>query len=157
MAVAPMHVEQTWDLEYRHAVGEAAQRFFEGLGRHVVVGSSCTTCSRTLVPPRSFCDRCHEDVNEFVEVEPRGILEAFTVVYAQFKNMPQPPYALGYVRPIGADTACLGYIRGVAVDDRSRLPDVLRVGMDMDIEFADSGSGGVLDYWFVPGADRDQS
>jgi len=26
--------------------------------------------------------------------------------------------------------------------------------MRMDIQFSDSTSGGVLDYWFVPGADH---
>jgi hypothetical protein len=168
-----MQVEQTWDLEYRHAVGEAAQRFFEGIGRKVFIGSRCPSCSRTLVPPRSFCDRCHEAVTDFVEVEPRGVLEAFTVVYAQFKNMPEPPYALGYVRSDGADTACLGYIRDVDVHDRGIVAEVLRVGMRMDIQFAGRGSaeaparvsrdakssasvsGGVLDYWFVPGADHE--
>jgi uncharacterized protein len=169
MARATMQVEQTWDLEYRHAVGDAAQRFFEGIGRKALVGSRCPGCDRVLVPARSFCDRCHRSVTEFVEVELHGVLEAFTVVYAQFKNMPEPPYALGYVRSNGADTAFLGYIRDVDVHDRSTIGDVLHVGMPMDIKFTDPGSaevparasrdanlsdspsGTVLDYWFVPG------
>jgi uncharacterized protein len=155
MVAEPMFVEQTWDLEYRHAVGEAAQRFFEGLRRKVLLGSRCTSCSRVLVPPRGFCDECHEDVGDFVEVAQRGVLEAFTVVYAQFKNMPEPPYALGYVRPGGSDTALLGYVRDVDVRDRSRVSEALHVGMEMDVAFSNAPQGGVLDYWFTPPGGRD--
>ncbi len=70
-----------------------------------------------LVPPRAFSDETLLPTTDWVEVGPGGRIEAFTIVYEQFNNLPPPPYAFGYVLLDGADTALGGYFKGVDLTD----------------------------------------
>lgn len=140
---------QTWDLEYDHALGEAASTFLNGLAREEIWGTRCPKCTRVIVPPRAFCDRCLRRADEWVRVEPVGVLEMATVVEEPFRGLPAPPYAIGYVRPDGADTAMIGFIRGVDLTDSRRAMTELRLGTRMRVVFPERKTGTVLDYAFV--------
>jgi uncharacterized OB-fold protein len=146
--------EQTWDLSYRHALGDTAGRFLRGLKAREFMGRKCPKCERVILPARSFCDRCHVETTDWSTAEPRGELMMFTIVYEQFKGLPEPPYAIGYVLLEGADTAILGYLRGVPLEDARVAADALRVGTAMEARFVDEPRGSVLDYWFEPSSRR---
>src|ERR1700736_3325447 len=107
--------EQTWDLSYRHALGETAGRFLQGVQDGKLLGRRCPGCDRVLVPARSFCDRCMRSRVDWCEVGPAGRIEMFTIVYEPFKGLPEPPYALAYVTLDGGSTALVGYVNGLDV------------------------------------------
>src|SRR5438874_245909 len=107
-----------WDLTYRHSAGVVASEFFRALeeeGR--ILARRCPSCTRALLPPRPFCDRCYVDTEDWIEVGDAGVLETFTIVFAKFAGLPDPPYAIAYVRLERADTAILNYVRGLDLDD----------------------------------------
>ena len=145
---APAVYEQTWDLAYRHALGETTGRFLAGLAEGRILGRRCPACERVLTPARSFCDRCHRETTDWVEVQPEGTIEMFTIVYEPFKGLPEPPYALAYVTLDGADTALVGYVRGLALDDADAAVKELAIGRRVRCRFADEPTGTVADYWF---------
>jgi uncharacterized OB-fold protein len=145
----PLFYEQTWDLEYRHALGETTSKFLRGLAEHKIWGTRSTD-GRVLVPPRSFDDQNHERTVEWVEVGLTGVIEMSTVVYEPFKGLPEPPYAIAYVLLEGADTALVGYVRGLELGDQEAAVEGLKIGTRVQVKFAENLTGTAADYWFEP-------
>lgn len=148
-ANVPAFYEQTWDLSYRHALGETTGRFLAGLKEGRLLGRRCDGCQRVLVPPRSYCDRCYRPTDDtWVDVGPGGRIEMFTIVCEPFRGLPEPPYAIVYVTPDGADTALVGYVKGQDLSDMDQAVQALRVGRRVTTRFTDEPTGTVADYWF---------
>jgi uncharacterized OB-fold protein len=145
----PVFFEQTWDLSYRHALGETVGGFLEALRERRLLGRRCPSCQRVLFPARSFCDRCHVATDEWVEVGQRGTLEMFTIVYEPFPGMRvKPPYVLAYVLLEGADTAAVGYVKGLDLNDVTKASQMLSTGTPVEVKFTDQPEGQVTDFWF---------
>lgn len=149
----PAFYEQTWDLSYRHALGETTSRFLAGLAKGEIWGRRDPASDRVLVPPRSYSDRDHTPTTDWVKVANEGVIEMFTVVYEPFRNLPDPPYALAYVTLDGADTALVGYVKGVDLKDREEAVRRLAIGERVVVAFADEPTGTAADYWFEPAGD----
>lgn len=153
---APAFFEQTWDLSYRHALGVTVGGFLAGLKEKKLLGRRCPSCSRVLFPARSFCDRCHVDTVDWVEVGHHGELQMFTIVYEPFPGMlVEPPYVLAYALLEGADTAVVGYVKGLDLTDVGTAARSLSTGTPVDVRFAAEPEGRVTDFWFevADGAD----
>lgn len=152
----PRIQKQTWDLEYQHALGETTARFLDGLREGKILGRK-TTDGRVLVPARSFDDRTHTPTGEWVEVSNAGEITMSTIVYEAFRGLPKPPYALAYVLLDGADTALVGYVRGVDLTDQATAVKAVKIGTRVVAKFAEQPAGTAADYWFeldaaAPGA-----
>jgi len=146
---APAFFEQTWDLSYRHALGATVGGFLEGLKSRKLIGRKCPQCGRVLFPARSFCDRCHVETTDWVEVGSSGRLEMFTIVYEPFPGMlVAPPYVLAYALLDGADTAAIGYVKGLDLTDVTVASKILEVGTPLDVRFVEQPEGKVTDFWY---------
>lgn len=143
----PVFYEQTWDLEYKHALGETTSRFLQGLTRGKILGRRATD-GRVLVPARSYDDQTHASTGDWVEVGNTGKIEMFTVVYEPFKGLPKPPYALAYAMLEGADTALVGYVRGLDLTDQATAVKALAIGTPVVVRFSEKPTGTAADYWF---------
>jgi uncharacterized OB-fold protein len=140
---------ESWNITYRHALGETASWFFTQIrDNRKIYGRRDAKSGRVLVPPRAFSDQTLEPTTEWVEVGPGGRIEAFTMVYEEFQNLPPPPYAFGYVMLDGADTAIGGFFRGVDLADPAAAAKKLAVGVRVTTKFAEKRTGDVLDFWF---------
>ena len=139
--------EQTWDLQYKHALGETTSRFLEGLTQQKILGRR-TTDGRVLVPARSYDDQTHMPTGEWVEVGNSGNIEMFTIVYEPFKGLPTPPYALAYVMLEGADTALVGYVKGLDLKNQKDAIAALSIGTKVYVHFSKTPIGNASDYWF---------
>jgi uncharacterized OB-fold protein len=145
----PVFFEQTWDLSYRHALGETVGSFLQGVKDKKLLGRRCPVCTRVLFPARSFCDRDHVATEEYVEVGHTGVLEMFTIVYEAFPGMRvAPPYVLAYALLDGADTAVVGYVKGMDLSDVAAASGRLTVGTPLVVRFEDEPEGAVTDFWF---------
>jgi hypothetical protein len=141
--------QETWNITYDHALGETASYFFTQIRDHKrIFGKRCAKTNRVLVPPRAFSDETLLPTTDWVEVGPGGKIEAFTFVYEKFNNLPEPPYAFGYVLLDGADTALGGYFKGLDLTDPQAAADKLAIGTRIVTKFADQRTGDVLDFWF---------
>ena len=149
----PRFYEQTWDLSYRHALGSTVGVFLDGLRDHKILGRRCPECERVLVPPRSYCDRCHVATGDWQDVANEGVIEMMTIVYEPFKGLPDPPYAIAYATLDGASTALLGYVHGLDLADVESATTKLAIGNRVVVRFSPEPKGTVLDYWFeLPGS-----
>jgi len=140
---------ENWNITYRHALGETATWFFTQIrDRGELFGRRDPSSGRVLVPPRGFSDETLVPTDEWVRVGPEGVIECFTIVYEAFHNLPDPPYAFGYVLLKGADTAIGGYFKGVDLTDPKAAAGKLAVGTPVITKFATERTGSVLDFWF---------
>jgi uncharacterized protein len=140
---------EVWNITYDHALGETASFFYTEIRDHArIMGRRSANNGRVLVPPRAFSDETLLPTTEWVEVGPGGRIEAFTMVYERFNNLPDPPYAFGYVLLDGADTALGGYFRGVDLTDPEAAAVRLAIGTRVVTKFAEQRKGDGLDFWF---------
>ncbi|MES2480756.1 MAG: OB-fold domain-containing protein [Pseudomonadota bacterium] len=140
---------ETWNITYRHALGETASYFFQQLrDNKQIYGRREAKTGRIQVPPRAFSDESLEPTTDWVPVGPEGTIECFTIVYAAFNGLPDPPYAFGYVLLKGADTAIGGYFKGLDLTDSAAAAAKLKVGTKVMTHFAEKRTGDVLDFWF---------
>lgn len=140
-----------WNIKYEHALGEVASWFFVQIRDHAkIYGRRVGKSGRVLVPPRAFSDQTLEPTTDWVEVGPRGRIETFTIVYEAFQNLPDPPYAFGYVLLDGADTALGGYFKNVDLSNPVLAAKELKIGTSIVTRFAEHRKGDVLDFWFEP-------
>jgi uncharacterized OB-fold protein len=141
--------QEKWNITYTHALGETASWFFVQIRDNAkIYGRRCGKTGRVLVPPRAFSDQTLEPTTDWVEVGPDGKIETFTIVYESFQNLPDPPYAFGYVLLDGADTALGGFFRGVDLSDPAAAAEQLKLGTRVTTRFAAKRKGDVLDFWF---------
>jgi hypothetical protein len=149
MTEAPWVVEQHWDIRYRHTADPVTAHFLKTIrdeGR--LLGRRCSTCDRVLVPARAFCDRDFVETDSWVDLGDEGVIELFTIIYLKTPGLPEPPYALAYVRPDGADTAIMNYVRGVDLSDPHVATEQLAIGARVNIRFDDERQGRVSDFHF---------
>jgi len=74
----PGHMEA--DYIYTHGI--AGERFFKEIkenGR--ITGTRCKHCNLVYVPPRIYCERCFEKLEEWIDVGTKGTIQTFTVAY----------------------------------------------------------------------------
>ncbi len=141
--------QEVWSITYNHALGETASWFYAQIRDNAkIFGRRSAESGRVLVPPRAFSDETLLPTTEWVEVGPGGRIEAFTMVYEAFANLPDPPYAFGYVLLDGADTALGGYFKGVDLTDPAQAAEKLKIGTRVNTRFAEQRKGEMLDFWF---------
>jgi uncharacterized protein len=141
--------QEVWNITYDHALGATASYFFTQIrDNRKLFGRRCAKTNKVLVPPRAFSDETLLPTTEWVEVGPAGRIECFTFVYEEFNNLPEPPYAFGYVLLDAADTALGGYFRGVDLTDPRAAAAKLAIGTRVVTRFAEQRTGDVLDFWF---------
>lgn len=141
--------QESWNITYEHALGETASYFFVQIRDNAkIYGRRDVKSGRVLVPPRAFSDQTLEPTQDWVEVGPGGLIEAFTIVYEEFRGLPPPPYAFGYVMLDGADTAIGGLFKGINLTDAGRAAEKLAIGTRIITKFAEKRKGEVLDFWF---------
>lgn len=64
-----------------------------------IMANRCRSCGNVHLPPRPICPRCGGRSLEWMEIEGRGTLQAFTVVHAPPKRLRgREPYATGIVK-----------------------------------------------------------
>ena len=73
----------------------------------------------------------------------------FTIVYEPFPCMRvPPPYVLAYALLDGADTAAVGYVKGLDLSDVTVAAAQLTSGTPVRVVFTDHPLGEITDFWF---------
>ena len=127
------------EYNYRRSLGPVVGRFLAGLMEGRIEGIR-TAAGKVLVPPVEYDPETGATLSEFVAVEPRGVVQAWTwIAEPRPKHPLDRPFAFALVKLDGADTAMLHavdagseerMITGLRVAVRWREP---RVGSIRDI------------------------
>lgn len=145
-----MTIPGRWDIPYEYSAGAMATRFFRTIQNDMaIIGSKCPECRWTLVPPRSFCERCFVPIEDTVLVGPGGVLQAFTIVAAAFPGMPKPPYIVAYVQLDGASTSLVNFLSGVDLEDVVHAARSIAIGSRVLVTYEKVREGRMTDFSFV--------
>ncbi len=134
-----------WDLPFRHTAGRFASHFFHALKDKRILAVRCPRCRRVLMPPRPFCERCFQPLQDWVEVGQQGTLAAFTISYARFTGLPDPPYCLILVRLDGADSALQHLLGEVPLEDVQQATQRIQIGMRLEAVWREEREGSIKD------------
>ena len=112
------------------------------LNEEKLMGTRCKGCGTQYVPPRSICVDCYGSDMEWIEMNGRGRLAAFTCI-----NIP-PPFmiALGYNRKNPYCTGVVELEEGARVDARIEgvdcgKPEDINVGMPLKVKYLHRDEG----------------
>jgi len=126
-------------VSYRHSAGIAGSRFLRGLQKKKILGIRCHACNRVYVPPQIVCPECYNQLDEWVELDGRGTLLTYTVIYYSLPVHPvDPPFIIGSILVDGADTALGHLISEVEINS-------LEIGMVVEPVFKETPEGNILD------------
>jgi acetyl-CoA C-acetyltransferase len=143
-------VEHALDARYAWDAGVAIGRYLDGLRDGRILGRVCRACERVLVPPRMFCERCFRSTDAWVEVEPTGVVQTFSICHVRWDMQPlEEPEIPAVVSIDGSDGGILHVLGEVS-------PDEVRIGMPVEAAWrpAAERTGSILDIaYFRPRAD----
>ena len=137
---------------YELALGKTWSYFYDCLREEKIMGTRCRKCSRVLVPPRSFCPRCFEGMDEWVEVSQEGIVETWVYV-----NMPffaqelKIPFISAQIRLDGSDAGFTHQIAGIDLSDFDQVRKTVKLGGRVKAVWSKEKKGSILDIaYFEP-------
>ena len=83
-----------------------------------LLGTRCGRCGVTYVPGRLFCERCFDELTEWIEVGPAGTVEAVTTLHlGPDGSRLKQPVLLALIRLDGADTVLVHRLGGIGTGD----------------------------------------
>lgn len=104
---------------YRYTVGVVAEKFLREIkdnGRFI--GGKCRKCGTVYFPPKLYCDKCFEEINDFVPLPLRGEVISYTVMYIDLDENPlEKPEIVAFIGIPGAEGGIVHRLEGVTLDD----------------------------------------
>ena len=84
----------------RYTYGLASERFFRTIkDEGKILGTRCSNCERTYVPAVLFCERCMDQLDEWVDVGTTGEVHTFTLLYENYDGSPrEEPEIVAFVK-----------------------------------------------------------
>ena len=132
-------------MTYIYTAGRAGEAFFKKLrDQGKFIGARCEDCDLTYFPPRIFCERCFDHLDEWVEVPPTGRIYTFTTVHLDLDGNHLPePRLMAFGQLDGADGGLVHYVGEAQPEDiciGTRVEAVFkdkkeRKGVIRDIEY----------------------
>jgi uncharacterized OB-fold protein len=142
-----MQGEFSWD------TGVAIGKYLAGLKSGVILGSSCSQCRKTVVPPRNVCEWCYRPMNKFVPLEDTGTVNTFSLCYVTWDvqriKEPETPAVI----EIDGASPLHGILHKLGEVD----PQEIRIGMRVKAVWksADERQGAITDIlYFKPIQER---
>jgi uncharacterized protein len=138
-------IPEDWHLHYEYVAGPTATRFLMGLQEGRIEGTRSAASGIVYVPPRAYCERTFQPIDEWVEVGPGGVIEAATIIDQQFAGYREPPFALAFVRLDGADTALVNFLE-LEIGDLDEAAQRIAPGTRARARFKDERLARITDF-----------
>jgi len=127
---------------YIYTLGVAGERFFREIKDNArIMGARCAKCDLTYVPPRLYCERCFEKLEEWREVGRRGTVYTYTVAYEALDGSRlEEPEILAFVAMDGAHGGLIHRLDGIK-------PHEVKIGLAVEAIFKPKNqrTGSILD------------
>lgn len=132
----------------RYTAGVAGERFLRAIkDEGAILGSCCERCEITYVPARQFCERCLDELNDWVDVGTQGELYTFTLLYENLDgSLREEPEIVAFIRI--ADGGLVHKLSKIELED-------IEIGMIVEAVFKPKAKreGSILDIeYFKPAA-----
>jgi uncharacterized OB-fold protein len=84
----------------RYTFGLAGERFYRAIkDKEQILGTYCNNCKRTYVPAVHFCERCMNQIDDWVDVGTVGEIVTFTNLYVNYDgSRREEPEIIAFIR-----------------------------------------------------------
>lgn len=90
--------------------------FFERVREGALTGIRCRSCGALAIPPREFCETCHQHDWQPVPLSGEGTITSYTVIrVAPARHAADAPYAVAVVK-LKEGVSLLGRVADVPLD-----------------------------------------
>lgn len=98
--IAPSAWRDVMQVTNRYTFGIAGERFFRAIkDDQQILGSHCKNCERTYVPAAAFCERCMNQLDEWVDVGIVGEIVTFTHLYVNYDgSRREEPETIAFIK-----------------------------------------------------------
>jgi len=132
-------------INYKYTMGSQSKFFIELKNNKKLLGTKCTKCGKTWMPPRINCSECYEPA-DWVEMKQVGTIEVSTIVwYTTSAFIKAVPYSIAFVKLDGANTALLQ-----GIFSENLVPSKIKKGNRVRAVFLKEREGKMTDFFFVP-------
>jgi uncharacterized OB-fold protein len=118
-------------LNYLYTAGRAGEKFLLALKKDgKILGTHCAGCGITYVPPRIYCERCFERLEDtYAEVSKRGVVHTFTLCHENYKGEEkEEPSIIAMIHLDDTDGGLVHWLGGVK-------PEEVYIGMAVEAVF----------------------
>ncbi len=142
------HLVGDMEADYIYTAGIAGEKFFMALRNEgKLLAASCDKCGITYMPPRMYCEKCFEKLDEYVEVPPTGVVDTFTVTHEDRDSEKlAEPVVVAFIRMDGTDGGLIHQLGEIDASD-------VKIGMRVSVVLKDKSKrkGGLTDIeYFKP-------
>jgi len=143
-------IPSEWNLSWKYAAGEVGNKYIAELRDNArIFATRCIKCNRIFLPPQAYCERCFIWIKDnWVELQPKATLKAFTIVTEAFGGHKEPPFVMGYFKVDKADTNIPNFLENVDLSNIEEARKKIKVGMPIDMIFKEHRVGNEQDYYF---------
>ena len=130
----------------QYTYGIAGERFFREIKDNAkITGTKCQNCNLIYLPPRIYCERCFEGLEEWCEIENKGEIYTYTVGWVDLDGARLgEPIILALVK---FDGIYGGLVHKVA----EISPEKVKIGMKVAAVYKEEREGSILDIkYFKP-------
>lgn len=124
---------------YEYPAGIALSIFLQGLREGKLIAGRCGKCNISHIPPRSYCAKCLNPINDFHEITGVGFVDTFTSSHISLDGSPAQPVTWIYVRFEGVEGGLLHRLDpSVAPEKALKVRPVYhgeRIGSILDIKW----------------------
>ena len=136
------------ECDYSYTYGIAGEKFFKEIKENArIMGTRCKKCGLVYVPPRLFCERCFEKLDEWVKVSKKGKIHTYSVAYIDVDGTKLK-------KPIIWAMVKIDKVHGGLVHKLSEVnPEKVKIGMHVEAVFKEKKEriGSMLDIkYFKP-------
>jgi len=126
----PDHMET----DYLYTLGIAGERFFQEIKKNgKIMGAKCKKCSIVYVPPRMYCEKCFNKLEEWMNVGTKGVIQTYTVAHIDLNgDKLEKPMIYAMVKIDDTDGGLIHKVEGIA-------PEKVRIGMKVEAVFKPKG------------------
>ena len=137
-----VHLEGEIPVNYLYTAGVAGERFLREIKENAkILGIKCRRCNTVHIPPKIYCERCFERLDEWVELAGEGQVEAFTACHFDPDGSRlAEPEILAAIRLRGANESIVHRIEEVPAEG-------VHIGMNVKAVFREKKhrAGSILD------------
>ena len=138
--LAPHTWQGSLPVTNRYTFGLAGERFFREIKeRGRILGTHCSNCNHTYVPAASFCERCLDELDDWIDVGTIGELITYTLLSINYDGSPRTtPELVAFIR-LG-DGGLIHRLQGINFEE-------VFIGMQVEAVFRppDERQGSIVD------------
>jgi len=115
-------------LEYIYTCGRAGEAFFRHLMKKgSFLGARCDACQKTYVPPRTYCEKCFNRLEDsYLDVGKRGTVHTFSVLHKNLDgSSKKEPTVMALIRLDGTDGGVIHYLGQIK-------PEEVQIGLPVE-------------------------